>query len=176
MSKLQALFFVAALGFAANGADAAILGPDAALCRSGDAPAILVHIVGLKNREGAVRVRSFGGNPESWFNKKTYLKRTEIATPASGTVDICMPVPRPGVYAVDVRHDVNGNGDTDMADGGGASGNPEVSLFDVVFNRKPPASKTGFQVGTGVTSVTVIVKYKQGGSFKPIAQLQTTRR
>ncbi len=176
MLKLKAVFVVAALGLAGNVAGAAVLGPDAAQCQAGQGPAILVHIVGLKNRAGTVRVRSFGGSPATWFNKNTKLGRTEIATPASGTVDICMPVPRPGTYAVDIRHDVNGNGDTDMADGGGASGNPEISLFDVVFNRKPPPGKTGFQVSAGVTPVTVIVKYKSGGSFRPVNQLQTTRR
>ncbi len=176
MLKLQAVFVVAALGLAGTGAGAVVLGPDAAVCQAGNGPAILVHVVGLKNRAGTVRVRTFGGNPSTWFDKKTYLKKTIIVPPNAGTLDICMPVSRPGTYAVDIRHDVNGNSDTDMADGGGASGNPDVSLFDVVFNRKPPASKTGFQVGAGVTSVTVVVKYKQGGSFKPIAQLQTTRR
>jgi uncharacterized protein (DUF2141 family) len=176
MLKLQAVFVAAALGLAGSAAGATVLGPDAAVCQAGTGPAILVHIVGLKNRAGTIRVRTFGGNPATWFDKKTYLKRVVIPTPNAGNFEICMPVARPGTYAVDLRHDVNNNSDTDMEDGGGASGNPDVSLFDVVFNRKPPASKTGFQVSTGVTSVTVVMKYKSGASFKPIAQLQTTRR
>jgi uncharacterized protein (DUF2141 family) len=175
MLKVQAAFLALALGMASN-AEAAIVGPDAAQCANGDGPAVLVRVVGLKNRAGAVRVRTFGGSPSTWFSKKSYLKRTEIPTPQSGAVDMCMPVPRAGVYAVDVRHDVNSNSDTDMADGGGSSGNPEVSMLDVVFGRKPPADKVSFRVGEGVTTVTVVVKYKQGGSFKPIQPLQTTKR
>jgi uncharacterized protein (DUF2141 family) len=175
MLKVQAAFLAVGLGFSSQ-AGAAIVGPDAALCANGTGPAVLVRVVGLKNRAGTVRVRTFGGSPSTWFNKKSFLKRVEIPTPQSGSVEFCMPVAKPGIYAADIRHDVNNNSDTDMADGGGSSGNPEVSLLDVVFGRRPPAEQVSFRVGEGITTVTIIVKYKQGSSFKPIAQLQTTRR
>ena len=143
------------------------IGPDAARCAAGGGPAMLVNVTGLKDRGGTVRVRSFGGSPNNYFNKKRALQRTEIATPASGPVRICMPVPSQGWYAVDVRHDVNGNGDTDRADGGGASGNPPVSLFDILFSRKPPAEKVRVWVGPGVTTVPVTMLYLRGGAFRP---------
>lgn len=142
-------------------------GPDAARCAPGGGPAMLVSVNGLRDRGGAVRVRSFGGSPSTYFNKKRALQRTEIPTPASGPVRICMPVPAQGWYAVDVRHDTNGNGDTDRADGGGASGNPQLSLLDVIFGRKPPAEKVRVWVGAGVTPVPVTVMYLRGGSFQP---------
>ncbi len=148
-------------------ADAAILGPDAALCSTGGKPAILVKVVGLKNRVGPVRIRTFGGSPATYFDKRYYLKRTEVPAPASGPVEICMAVPGPGTYAVDVRHDANRNGKTDQSDGGGTSGNPKVSLFDMMFKRKPPASQVAVKVSTGVTVVPIIVNYLQGGSIKP---------
>lgn len=152
-------------------AAAQALGPDAARCAAGaPGPAMLVSVTGLKDRSGAVRVRSFGGSPGNYFNKKRALQRTEIPTPASGAVRICMPVPAPGWYAVDVRHDVNGNGDTDRADGGGASGNPRVSLIDVIFGRKPPVETVRVWVGSGVTTVPVTVMYLRGGSFRPAGQ------
>jgi uncharacterized protein (DUF2141 family) len=176
MFKFRYAYVALALAGVGSASGAAILGPDAARCSAGGERAVLVHVVGLKDRVGQVRVRTFGGSPSTWFNKKTALKRTEVPIPASGAVDICMPVEKPGTYAVDIRHDTNSNGKTDMSDGGGVSGNPEVSLLDVVFGNKPPANKVSFQVGDGVTAVTVVVKYKSGGSFKPIAQLQTTRR
>lgn len=143
------------------------LGPDAAKCGPGGGPALLVSVNGLKDRSGAVRVRSFGGSPSTYFNKKRALQRTEIPTPAAGPVRICMPVPAQGWYAVDVRHDVNGNGDTDRADGGGASGNPKVSLIDVLFGRRPPAEDVRVWVGSGVTTVPVTVMYLRGGAFRP---------
>jgi uncharacterized protein (DUF2141 family) len=152
-----------------SAADAVILGPDAAVCGANSASAVLVKVTGLKNRAGAVRARTFWGlNPKSWFDKKQSLRRTEVRVPATGSVEICMPVPKPGGYVVDIRHDVNGDGKSDRADGAGASGNPEMSLFSFMLGRKPPASQVVVNVGTGVTTIAVVVKYVQGGSFKPI--------
>ncbi len=149
-------------------AGATILGPDAATCARGDGPAILVNVLGFKNRAGTVRARTFGGSPATWFDKKYSLKRTLTDVPASGPVAICMPVPGPGIYAVDIRHDVDGGGKTDRADGAGVSGNPDVSLFDVLFKRKPKAGKVAVRVGDGVTPITIVLKYLSGGSVKPV--------
>lgn len=158
-----------ALPFALAGqsapASATILGPDAVRCASGDGPAVLVRVTGLKNRQGSIRARTFvGNNPSAWFNRNAALRRTQVPVPANGPVEICMPVPRAGTYVVDVRHDVNGNGDTDRADGGGASGNPKFSLIDILLGRKPPASQVAFPVGNGVTPITIAVNYVSGGS------------
>lgn len=147
---------------------AAAIGPDAAHCSSGDRPAILVKVVGLKNRVGPVRIRTFGGSPATYFDKRYYLKRTEVAVPSAGPVEICMAVPGPGTYAVDLRHDANRNGKTDKADGGGTSGNPKVSLFDMLFKRKPPAAQVAVRVGNSVTVVPIVVNYVQGGAIKPV--------
>lgn len=150
-------------------ADAAVLGPDAAVCGANNSSAVLVKVNGLKSRAGAVRARTFpGSNPKSWFDKKMALKRTEVRVPASGPIEICMTVPKPGGYVVDIRHDANGDGKTDKSDGAGASGNPDISLFSFLLGKKPPASKVVVQVGTGVTTINVLVKYVQGGSFKPV--------
>jgi uncharacterized protein (DUF2141 family) len=149
--------------------DAAAIGPDAATCNSGDRPAILVRVIGLKSRSGPVRIRTFGGSPSTYFDKRTALKRTEIDVPASGPVEICMAVPSPGTYAVDLRHDVNRNGKTDQSDGGGTSGNPKISLFDMLFKRKPSPAVVAVRVGAGVTVVPIVVNYVQGGSIGPIS-------
>ena len=127
----------------------------------------MVEVNGLKNRQGQIRVRVFGGSTATYFDKKHWLGRIEVPTPAAGAVRFCMPVPRPGTYAVDVRHDVNGDGKTDRSDGGGVSGNPQIGLFDVLFGRKPKPAKVQVQVGTGVSSVPITLKYLQGGSFRP---------
>ena len=141
-------------------ANGAVLGPAAGLCTSGRGPAVLVRISGLKNRAGTVRARLFPGNNSStWFNKKAHIGRIQVPAPDAGTVEICMPVPRPGAYVVDVRHDINANGDTDRADGGGASGNPKISMMDVIFGRKPPARQVVFNAGAGVTPISIAVKY-----------------
>ena len=146
------------------------LGPDAAACRAGARePALLVRIVGFKARTGAVRVQAYGGNPARYFDKGSYLKRVDVAVPPTGLVEVCVPLSRPGTYAVSVRHDLDGTGKTGMSDGGGMSGNPVLSLFDVMFRRKPMPASVQVRVGGGVVPVPVVLNYIRGASFGPIS-------
>ncbi len=138
-----------------------------AACPPNSGPAVLVDVTGFKNRAGQVRVRVFGGPPSNYFNRKRALTRIEWPVPASGRVTACVPVPRAGVYAVDVRHDVNNNGDTDRSDGGGASGNPRTTLIDVLLSRKPNPRTVQVQVGNGTTAVPITLLYLKGGAFRP---------
>lgn len=160
----------AALTPASAQGEGAILGPYAARCTAGNAPSILVTIVGLKQRTGTIRVRTFGGASDTWFDRKKWITRVELPTPASGPIRVCMPVAAPGTYAIDMRHDMNGNGKTDRADGGGASGDPRVTLLDFVFGRKPPPGITAVHVGRGVTPITVTAMYLRGGVLRPVAE------
>jgi uncharacterized protein (DUF2141 family) len=137
------------------------------LCSSIAGPSVLVKVVGLKNRAGTVRIRVFGGDPKTYFDKKHALKRIEFDAPNSGTVERCIAVAKAGTYAIDVRHDTNGNGKSDKADGAGVSGNPEVSLLDIMLKKKPPARKVQVNVSGSATSVSIIVKYLSGGKLKP---------
>ena len=149
------------------GARAAVLGPDAAAC-DGNGPAMLVHVEGLKKRSGVIRVQSYGGNPRRYFDKGSYLRRIDVAVPATGPIDICVSVPGNGNYAVSVRHDLDNSGRTGPSDGGGMSGNPRLSLFDVMFKRKPDPRQVQVSVH-GVAKVPVVMNYVQGGSFGPVA-------
>ena len=148
---------------------AAPVGPFANVCAAGD-PALLVHVTGFKARTGVLRVQSYGGDPDHYFDKGSYLKRIDVRVPSSaGALDVCVPVPAPGRYAISVRHDVNGSGKTDRSDGGGMSGNPHLSLFDLMFKRKPSADQVAVQVTHGVRVVPVTLNYLDGGSFRPVA-------
>jgi len=122
----------------------------------------------LKSRTGTLRVQSYGGDPARYFDKGAYLERVEVRTPPAGAVEVCLPVPRPGVYAVSVRHDANGNGSVDVgSDGGGFSGNPSYSLFDAMFKRKPSPVQVQVRVA-GLARVPVILNYVHGTSLGPI--------
>jgi len=168
MSKFMS--FLAGLIAAATplgAAGATVLGPHADDC-DGTKPAMLVRVEGLKSRTGTVRVQSYGGDPARYFDKGAYLERVELRVPASGAIDVCMPVPHPGAYAVSVRHDANGNGSVDIgSDGGGFSGNPSYSLFDAMFKRKPSPVQVQVRV-TGLTPVPVVLNYVHGTSLGPI--------
>jgi len=171
MSKLT--MSVAAIGLLALSAPAwparaVVLGPDAAVCADSGNPAMLVRIDGFKARTGKLRVQSYGGDPKTFFEKGAYLKRIEVEVPRNGAAEVCVPVPQAGVYAVSVRHDVNGSGKTDRKDGGGMSGNPEVSVSDLIFKRKPKPSEVAVRVAGSRVVVPVVLNYIQGGSFQPI--------
>ncbi len=149
-------------------AGAALIGPHAEEC-DGSKPAMVVHVEGLKSRTGILRVQLYGGDPARYFDKGTYLNRVEFKTPAAGPVEVCVPVPHPGVYAVSVRHDANGNGSVDIgSDGGGFSGNPSYSLFDAMFKRKPSPVAVQVHVAGGLVQVPVVLNYVRGGSLGPI--------
>jgi uncharacterized protein (DUF2141 family) len=152
------------------GAGAAMpAGPYAARCAGGAGPALLVHVTGFKQRTGTIRVQTYGGDPDHYFDKGTYLKRVDLPVPAAGALDVCMPVPAPGTYAVSVRHDVDGSGHTDRADGGGMSGNPHLSLFDLLLKRKPDPAQVGVSLARGVREVPIVLNYVEGASFRPVA-------
>lgn len=167
MSKVYASLIVLASALAAP-AGGAVLGPHAAACTDASRPAMLVRVIGLKSRSGMIRVQSYGGDPAHFFDKGSYLERVEVPTPASGAVEICMPVPRAGTYAISVRHDIDGQGNGGASNGGGMSGNPNISLMDVLFKRKPSPAQVAVPV-TGRTIVSVVMNYMQGGSVRPIA-------
>jgi uncharacterized protein (DUF2141 family) len=169
MSKFALSLLIGSAFLAAPAAEAAMLGQHAADCaRGAGKPAMLVKVDGFKTRKGLVRVQLYGGNPENYFDKGTYLQRVEVPVTPAGPVEVCLSPPNPGVYAVSVRHDANGNGSTDIGeDGGGFSGNPNLSLFDVMFKRHPSPVQVQVKV-TGLTTVPVILNYLRGGSVGPI--------
>jgi len=145
-----------------------VAAPEVPAACGGHGPAMLVRVEGLKTRTGTVRVQSYGGDPRHWFDKGSYLQRVEVAPTPAGPVDVCLPVPRPGVYAVSVRHDVNGNHKSELADGGGLSGNPDMSLMDVILKRRPSPQQVQVEV-KGVTRVSIVMNYVHGTSIGPIA-------
>ncbi|WEK43674.1 MAG: DUF2141 domain-containing protein [Candidatus Sphingomonas colombiensis] len=167
MTVLGAMLLLAAPAAAET---PSILGPDAAHCAPGGGPAILVNITGLKNHLGTVRVRTFGGDTSTWFDKVKWQTKVEIPTPRTEPIRVCMPVAAPGTYAIDVRHDANANNQTDRSDGGGASGNPRVTVWDFIFGRKPSPKQTAVKVGQGVTEISVTMMYLSGTALKPLRE------
>lgn len=162
MRAKLALLATLALTAPAAAQGPAILGPQAARC-AGGGPALLVRLSGLKNRAGTVRIRLFGGSPDTWFEGDHALVRLQIPTPGVDPAPVCVPVPAPGVYAVDVRHDANGNDKSDLSDGGGTSGNPRLSLWSILTRRKPAPATVQIVADRGVRVVPITMMYVQGG-------------
>ena len=65
-------------------------------------------------------------------------------------------MPASGSYGIAVRHDVNGNGKTDLTqDGGGISNNPSINVFNL---GKPSYDKAAVQI-SGVRAITINMRY-----------------
>ena len=129
---------------------------DMSQCQRGSGPAVMVTVDGVKSSQGRVRVQSYNATSSEWLQKGKWLNRVE-ASARAGTMTFCVPVPKAGSYGIAVRHDVNGNGSTDLRqDGGAMSNNPSINIFNL---GKPSISKTAFSVGNGVKSIRVQMKY-----------------
>jgi uncharacterized protein (DUF2141 family) len=167
MLKLVLSIAVAGVAFVAHPAAAqAALGPDAASCRDGSSqPAFLVNVSGFKNRVGRLRVQLYGSDPKDFLAKGKKLRRIDVPVTPSGAMNICVAVPRPGTYAIAVRHDADANGKSGWSDGGGFSRNPKISLFDL----KPSLQEVAVPIGNGVKPVNVVLNYRRGLAIGPIA-------
>jgi len=160
MSISRLPLLAAACALAATAAVAAVpAGASGTACAPGK-PSVLVHVAGFKQPRGKVKLSLYGA--DHWLNKQGRI--TKVKIPVTGrAMDICLPVPAPGRYAVAVHHDFNLNGERDRQDGGGYSRNPKVSLL----NPKPPFAKAAFTVGNGPARVGVTLLYINGLSVGP---------
>jgi uncharacterized protein (DUF2141 family) len=148
---------------AAPGAAQAALGPDAAACRGGNGPAILVNVDGFKARTGNIRVNVYGSDPAKFLERGQYVRQINLPVSRAGVMPICVRLPQAGRFAVAVRHDIDGDGN-DWGDGGGFSRNPRLSLT----NLRPSYQNVAFNVGAGVQPVNVVLNYRFGLSIRPV--------
>ncbi len=141
------------------------IGNDMSRCNGGDSPAVLVEVRGFKESKGRIRVQSYEGTSGKWLKKGAWINRIDTPVRTSGgKMRFCVPLPKAGTYGIAVRHDLDGNGKSGWSDGGGFTGNPDISLS----NLKPSASKTAIRVGNGVTRTNIVLNYRQGLRIEPI--------
>lgn len=137
---------------------------DMSKCASGNGPAVLVEVVGFKAAKGRIRVQSYSATKAKWLKKGQWINRIDVPVALSGDkMRLCMPVPASGNYGIAVRHDLDGNGKSGWNDGGGFSGNPDISLT----NLKPSVKNTRIAIN-GVRKITVVLNYRQGLSIEPL--------
>src|SRR3546814_11222747 len=109
-------------------AEGRVMSNDLSQCRNG--PSTLVQISGVKASTGKIRVQSYRGTAADWLEKGRWLARIEVPARA-GSMTVCVPLPQAGVYGIAVRHDVNGNGKTDIPRaGGGMSNNQSTNILN----------------------------------------------
>ena len=150
-------------------ASATAIGPHAARCESGQA-SVIVNVTGFRVRTGNVRVQLYASNPRTYLERRQWLVRVDLPVTRAGDMPVCLPVTATGRYLVSVRHDVNGNGDSDRSDGGGFSGNPDVSVLDMILRRKPNINRISFSVDNAPVRVNVVLNYVNGTRFEPVTR------
>ena len=125
-------------------------------CAPGAGPAVRVTVRGIKSATGKIRVQAYRGTKADWLEKGKWINRIEVPA-RKGTMTFCMPVPEPGAYAIAARHDVNGNGKTDISqDGGAMSNNPSINIFNL---GKPGIDKTRFTIDNKVKRMSITMLY-----------------
>jgi uncharacterized protein (DUF2141 family) len=132
------------------------IGNDMNKCTVDGGPAVMVTVDGIKSSTGRVRVQSYRATASEWLAKGRWLNRIEVPARA-GTMRFCMPVPAAGSYGIAVRHDANGNGETDLSkDGGAMSNNPSINILNL---GKPNFRKTAVSVGNEVKAIRIQMRY-----------------
>ena len=128
-----------------------------------EATAARVHVTGFKDRVGNLRVQVYGADPEEFLESGKKIVRVEGEVSPSGDMNVCVPLPGPGTYALVVLHDRDSNGRLSVwNDGVGFSRNPRLGLS------MPDHSKVKVSVPNGTTDIQVTLNYRQGLSVRPL--------
>lgn len=152
------------------------LGVAEARCVIGDFHAsVIVTAVGLKDRQGRLRVEVYPADPADFLADDNLLvaagktfRRAEIQIPQNGPAQVCVRLPGSGTYTMAVIHDRDSNRKFGaLYDGIGFPGDPRLDWS------KPTAAAASFVASSGVTSIRVTLNYRRGlASFGPIKGLR----
>lgn len=166
MFKVSRMVPIAAIGCIALGAVSPpsmayagqVVSNDLNKCVSTAGPAVLVEVRGFEGNSGTIRLQSYRATKSEWLQKGRWLTRIEAEVrPVNGVMRFCVPVPAEGHYGIAVRHDLDGNGKTDIwKDGGGFSNNPKVNIFNL---GKPPVDRVAINVGPHPASIAINLQY-----------------
>lgn len=148
------------------------LGKAEAQCRPNESgPALMVDIAGLKDHSGQLKLEVYPANDADFLADDNLLimagktfRRVEMPVPAVPVPRLCVRVPGPGLYAVSVLHDRDGNRKFNWTrDGIGFSDNPKLGWS------KPKARSVAAQAGGGLTPLRIVLNYRNGlASVGPI--------
>lgn len=130
-------------------------------CTAATPHRLIVDIRGLRASTGGVRVQLY--DEAGFLEKGRWLARVEASASGRRSVEVCVPVPRPGTYGVAIRHDANANGKSDSGDGGAFSRDPRLSILRL----KPSFTQVAIPLAAGISRVAVTMNYRHGLSIGP---------
>jgi uncharacterized protein (DUF2141 family) len=77
-------------------------------CREPSPVQLVVRVNGVRSSDGNVTVVLYGENPADFLARGKRLDRRRVPARV-GTVELCLPVQRPGTYAIALYHDEDGD-------------------------------------------------------------------
>ena len=144
------------------------IGSDAAACEPGGGPALQANVTGLKDRKGRLKLELWPANEADFLKddhdleaQGKFFRRVWADMPASGAVEICIKVPKPGRYAMFFTHDRDGKNKFNFwTDGLGLPNSTRIG------RQRPKLETAVVEVGNGVKVVTIRTQYLRGlGGF-----------
>jgi uncharacterized protein (DUF2141 family) len=138
--------------------------PAAPACERARA-SVLARVNGVRSSQGFIVAALYGDQPDDFLKKGKRLARERVAA-RTGQVDVCVLAPGPGIYALAVFHDENGDMKLDRSwlglpsEGYGLSNNPPPAW------RWPRHSDSAFRVAGERVILDVDLRYgTDGASF-----------
>jgi uncharacterized protein (DUF2141 family) len=147
------------------------LGKAAARCRVNETgPALLVDVLGLKDRKGYLKLEVYPANDHDFLQDDNILvsegkvfRRIEVPVPHSDPFELCIRIPGPDTYSVSLLHDRDGNHKFGWTvDGIGFAGNPKLGWS------KPKATAAQVAAGSGLTRLSIVLNYRHGLGVAPL--------
>ncbi|MET0240710.1 MAG: DUF2141 domain-containing protein [Sphingobium sp.] len=155
---MMSLFMLAAIASSPD------LGKAEGQCRAREqGPAFLVDVLGLKDRDGNLKLELYPANDKDFLADDNVLlmagkpfRRVEVDVPASGAVQLCIRAPAAGTYALSLLHDRDSNRKMGLSvDGIGFPGNPKLCWG------QPKSKDARATVGNGPTRIAVTMQYRR---------------
>ena len=115
---------------------------------------VMVTVTNVKDSRGTITLDLHDDDPAKWLKKGFHVERMRVPA-KKGETKMCVPILKPGVYAIALYHDRNGDRQFDKNFLGiptepfGISNNPTIGLS------APPLDSASFEVKGPLTPLTI---------------------